>query len=87
MTLIDLDNLQLYDKEIKAYLKQKLLESIDQIVVSKDTYLQFPTVGNEKTLYIGTTENKTYRWDSEQLKYYVVGSDWHDIKIIDGNWE
>lgn len=48
------------------------------------TRFEFPNVGNIYTMYIATDENKSYRWDDENLKYYCVGSDYQDIKIIDG---
>ncbi|WP_343274586.1 hypothetical protein [Ligaoa zhengdingensis] len=48
------------------------------------SYLEFPVVGNIYVMYIDTGTNKTYRWDADALKYYVVGSDYNDIKIING---
>lgn len=53
-------------------------------VIFKDSMYQFPNVGNSKYIYISTNENKVFRWDNETLKYYVIGSDYNDIKIIDG---
>lgn len=53
-------------------------------VVFKDNMYQFPNVGNSKYIYVSTDENKVFRWDNETLKYYVIGSDYNDIKIIDG---
>lgn len=88
MKLIDLENLQVYDEEIKKYLMQQVSESIEDIsmVVQEDTYLSFPLIGSEKTLYIDTTTNQAYRWSDEGLKYYQIGSDWNDIEMIDGNF-
>lgn len=48
------------------------------------TYLEFPSLGGEKILYMDMTANKAYRWDEEQKRYFVVGSDYEQIKIIDG---
>jgi hypothetical protein len=48
------------------------------------THYEFPNVGKPGIIYIDVTANKTYRWDEEQLKYYCVGSDYQDIKIIYG---
>jgi len=45
---------------------------------------EFPNIGNEGVLYTDIGENKTYRWDNNQLKYYCVGSNYEDIKIING---
>lgn len=48
------------------------------------TYLEFPSLGTEKTIYMDAAANKAYRWDEVEKKYYVVGSDYGQIKIIDG---
>lgn len=48
------------------------------------TINDFPPVGNELCLYIAKDENKLYRWDDTTIKYYCVGSDYNDIKIING---
>ena len=53
-------------------------------VIFKDNIYQFPNVGNSKYIYVSTDENKVFRWDNETLKYYVIGSSYSDIKIIDG---
>lgn len=48
------------------------------------TRYEFPNIGNEGVLYSDIGENKTYRWDGTDLKYYCVGSNYEDIKIING---
>lgn len=53
-------------------------------IVSMDSYLNFPSVGHSNQIYIDTSENATYRWDDGSLKYYCVGRDYMNIKIIDG---
>ena len=53
-------------------------------VIKAQNYLYFPNIGKENCIYIDITNNKTYRWDNVYLKYYVVGSDYNDIKIING---
>ncbi len=45
---------------------------------------EFPNQGNEAVIYIDITENKSYRWSKAELKYYCVGSDYDDVKIING---
>lgn len=67
-----------------------LVEEIkDQIEKSKDSVLEydssllFPTTGKQNTIYIDKLENKSYRWDSDNLKYYVL-NDYENIEIIDG---
>ena len=41
-------------------------------------------VGKESAIYVDKTENQFYRWDSENLTYKKMGSDYHDIKVING---
>ena len=53
-------------------------------VITEDSYLNFPSVGSENQIYIDRSENATYRWDDKSLKYYCVGRDYMNIKIIDG---
>lgn len=86
--LIDLENLQLYDEEIKKYLQQMINESINafETVIQKDSFILFPLIGDEKTLYIDKTTNQTYRWSDSETKYYCVGSDWNSITMIDGQF-
>lgn len=52
-------------------------------LLSFNSYLEFPTVGKAGTLYLDTASNKLYRWNGDDLHYYVVGSDYLDIKVID----
>lgn len=58
--------------------------SATEIMITKNSKYEFPTIGSNKCLYISASENKAYRFDETQLKYYVVGSDYEDIKIING---
>lgn len=87
LNLIDLPGLEIYTDEIKEYIKKAIQEFSETLVVQEDSFLKFPTVGNVHNIYIDTTSNKTYRWSDAELKYYVVGSDYEDIKIIDGNFD
>lgn len=45
----------------------------------------FPTVGKEGVVYIDKSENLTFRFDADEKIYYVVGSDYQNIKIINCN--
>lgn len=49
-----------------------------------DTYLLFPNLGRPKTIYIDLTANKSYRWDIDNLKYYILNDESFDI-INGGN--
>lgn len=51
---------------------------------SYESYHNFPTVGKENIIYIDTSDDKLYRWDDTNLKYYCVGSNYENIKIILG---
>lgn len=53
-------------------------------IIFEKSYLNFPTIGDEKQIYIDTTENSTYRWDDASLKYYCIGRDYKQIEIING---
>lgn len=81
---VGLDGLQFYDSEIKDWIVKQIKDSEKQTVISAESYLQFPTIGDSTCLYVDTIENKCYRWDDANLKYFVVGSDYHEIEIIDG---
>lgn len=54
------------------------------VVSTYVTHYEFPNRGKEAALYIATEENKVYRWDQDTATYYCVGSNYEDIKIIDG---
>ena len=53
-------------------------------IVEETSYLNFPNIGNENNIYIDTSQNACYRWDSQSLKYYCYGSNYNDINIING---
>lgn len=53
-------------------------------IITASTHLNFPNVGKENVLYISKEENKTYRYDAKDSMYYVVGSDYMAINMIDG---
>lgn len=51
------------------------------------TYLEFPVVPNsgwENDVFLDTTNNKIYRWDTTDMKYFCIGSNYDDIEIING---
>lgn len=85
--LIDIENLSIYDEKIKDYIKSKAKESSEEIIVSKDSFLNFPVTGNSDCLYIDTTTNKAYRWSEDETKYYCIGSDWTGIQLINCDFD
>lgn len=45
---------------------------------------EFPNIGDSSVEYIDKTANRVYRWDDTALTYYCVGSDYNEIKVING---
>lgn len=81
---IGLDGLQFYDSKIKEYISKLIKDSEKQAVIDAESYLQFPSLGTSECIYIDRGANRVYRWDDSTLKYYVIGSDYNEIDIIDG---
>ena len=50
--------------------------------VSSKTNL--PNVGAVNHIYIVEDENAVYRWDESNIKYFCIGRDYDEIKIING---
>ena len=84
--LIDLPGLEVYTDEVQKLIKKMISESSDFEIVTKHSYLDFPITGSQNKIYIDKTNNRTYRYDEDNLKYYIIGSDWDDIDLIDSNW-
>lgn len=49
-----------------------------------DSVYEFPNIGSPKIIYVDASENRIYRWDAENLKYFCIGSDWSQIEIVYG---
>lgn len=52
-----------------------------------ETYLNFPTIPEaniQNDIFVDTTENAIYRWDNVEMKYFCIGSNYQNIKIING---
>lgn len=54
-------------------------------IIERQSRLDFPAIGESGVIYIDKTANITYRFDTDAKVYYVVGSDYNDIKIINCN--
>lgn len=69
---------------------EELIEQAKQVqgVKEYDTYLSFPPVGEGGVIYVDKENNNLYRWDSQNLKYYLVGDGRgiEQIDIIDGKF-
>ena len=48
------------------------------------TRQELPPIGGENCVYFVTSENATYRWDNDSLRYIACGRDYSEIKIING---
>lgn len=58
-----------------------------EVVLKPHSYasrFEFPNVGNAAILYVDEGSNRVYRWDSDSSTYCCVGSDYSEIKIING---
>lgn len=55
-------------------------------VVNRPTHYDFPSIGNDNTIYKAETEKKLYQWNTELLKYELLSDseDTLDIEIING---
>lgn len=58
---------------------------VDEKIIEVETFSNLPNAGKTGTIYIVKGENKTYRWDDTNIKYYCIGSDYNDITLIDAN--
>lgn len=61
------------------------LEDRQARVEEYNDHFDFPNVGRPATLYIDKKNNKTYRYDTASGHYYIVGSDYEEIAIINAN--
>ena len=82
--LIDLDGYKAVSTELKKYIDDVAHEIQLNAIVSKNTYLDFPLVGDKNSVYIDVTANEVYRYDDENLRYYCIGTDYHNIEVING---
>lgn len=69
---------------IKGSILFNSLQLDSHSIITKPNKYEFPSIGAQDVLYVATDENKVYRWDDTELKYFVVGTNYEDIKIING---
>ena len=60
---------------------------IESHVVTEDSYFDFPAVGDGNTIYIASDTGRSYKWDTDELKYICIGTDYNAIELIDGSYE
>lgn len=78
---------QFLDYEGLSVLVSKMQDYVEQASVAVKSYtslMNFPTIGETEYLYVDVTNNKSYRWDDDNLKYICIGSDWEQIEVVDG---
>lgn len=78
--IADLESMKARMSNVETSINE-ILQRPDDILVFH-TYLLFPNVGNESTLYIDRSQNKSYRWDALALKYYILNDE--SFEIING---
>lgn len=44
----------------------------------------FPSLGEKDGFYLDCEEETIYLWQDDTLTYLAVGSNWHNIKVIQG---
>ena len=84
--LIDINGLREFNVGIRRVINNKMNDAVNSgLKISTFTSkLELPAVGDAKTIYINTTDKEIWLWDARLLKFYCFGSDYHNIKIIDG---
>ena len=84
--------------EFLEYLNEKIQETqlidyvkkteISELTLEKHEYasfIEFPTIPSDTDagdLFIDTSTNTMYRWDTNEVKYYSIGADFSNIQII-----
>ena len=64
--------------------EEEWLESLKAGFESFGSIYEFPNIGKAGVSYVDTGENRIFRWDEEDTKYYCIGSDWTQINCING---
>lgn len=67
------------------YTKEEIHKLFSTIVtLKKDSYFNFPNVGDEGTFYVDVSQNSTYIWDGDTMSYQCIGRDYEKIQQING---
>lgn len=88
----EVDAIEVYiGRDGKLYIPvENIKPENEDIVITETSYLKFPAVGDEKHIYVDTTTNISYRFDTNTLKYYSISGVTEDnlndyIQVINGN--
>lgn len=84
--LIDINGLNTFNLGIRKVIQNKMNDAVNSglKIAPYSSTLDFPAVGDNKTIYIVTTSKEIWLWDSRLFKYYCFGADYHAIKVING---
>lgn len=82
--LVKPNKLYIYNSDDSDWVCLNQTVELPDVIIQKNSSLEFPSVGKENCIYIDREKNKTYRWSDTDTKYYCVGSDYDDIKLING---
>lgn len=76
-----ISTMNLYD----YYTKEEINNLFTTIVtLKKESYFNFPNVGDEGTLYVDISTGSTYIWDTDSMTYHCIGRDYEKIQAING---
>lgn len=88
----EVDAIEVYiGRDGKLYIPVENIKTENEdIIIPETSYLKFPAVGDEKHIYVDTTTNISYRFDTNTLKYYSISGVTEDnlndyIQVINGN--
>lgn len=88
----EVDAIEVYiGRDGKLYIPvENIKPENEDIIIPETSYLKFPAVGDEKHIYVDTTTNISYRFDTNTLKYYSISGVTEDnlndyIQVINGN--
>lgn len=88
----EVDAIEVYiGRDGKLYIPvENIKPENEDIIITESSYLKFPAVGDEKHIYVDTTTNISYRFDTNTLKYYSISGVTEDnlndyIQVINGN--
>lgn len=88
----EVDAIEVYiGRDGKLYIPvENIKPENEDIIITENSYLKFPAVGDEKHIYVDTTTNISYRFDTNTLKYYSISGVTEDnlndyIQVINGN--
>ena len=60
---------------------------LESHVVTETSYFDFPAIGDSNTIYVDNSTGRSYKWESDELRYICIGTDYNAIDLIDGSYE